>query len=65
MLLTSEMGERYTSVSISDRLLEADKEWGITDECVSALVSDNAANAMLGAGWPCCTHFIAQCRCWS
>ena len=57
VLLTREMEERHTGVNISERLLEAAKEWDITDECVSGLVRDNAANAVLGAeltGWP---HF--------
>ena len=48
MLITREKGECHTGVYISDRLLEAAKEWGITDERVSALVSDNAAYAVSG-----------------
>ena len=48
VLLTRKKGEQCTGVNISERLLEAAKEWGITDEHVSALVSDNAANAVLG-----------------
>ena len=55
VLLTREMGERHTGVNISERLLEAAKEWGITDEHVSGLVRDNAANDILGedlTGWP-------------
>ena len=32
VLLTREMGEHHTGVKISERLLEAAKEWGITDE---------------------------------
>ena len=64
VLLTREMGERHTGVNISERLLEAAKEWGITDERVSGLVRDNAANAILGAdltGWPhfgCAAHTL-------
>ena len=64
VLLAREMGEHHTSVNIFERLLEAAKEWGITDECVSAVVSDNAANAVLGAnltGWPhfgCAAHIL-------
>ena len=58
------MGERHTGVNISERLLEAAKEWGLTDERVSGLVRDNAANAVLGAdltGWPhfgCAAHTL-------
>ena len=64
VLLTREMGERHTSVNILERLLEAAKEWGITDERVSGLVRDNAVNAILGAdltGWPhfgCAAHTL-------
>ena len=64
ILLTREMEECYTGVNISERLLEAAKEWGITDEHVSGLVRDNAANTILGAdltGWPhfgCAAHTL-------
>ena len=64
VLLTREMGERHTGINISERLLGAAKEWGITDEHVSGLVRDNAANAVLGAdltGWPhfgCAAHTL-------
>ena len=64
VLLTREMRERHTGVNISKTLLEAAKEWGITDERVSGLVRDNAANAILGAdltGWPhfgCAAHTL-------
>ena len=66
VLLTKEMGKRHTGINISERLLEAAKEWGITDEHVSGLVRDNAANAVLGAdltGWPhfgCAAHRQAR-----
>ena len=64
VLLAREMGEHHTGVNISERLLEAAKEWGITDEHVSGLVKDNAANVILGTdltGWPhfgCAAHTL-------
>ena len=51
------MGERHIGIHILERVPEAAKEWGITDEHVSGLVRHNAANAVLVAdliGWP---HF--------
>ena len=67
VLLTGEIEEHHTGVDISERLLEAAKEWSITDECVSGLVRDNAANAVLGTDltvdtfWMCCTRIAAKC----
>ena len=64
VMSTSEMSERHTGVNISDRLVQAAEEWGITDAQVSAIVHDNAANAVLAAdlsGWPhfgCVAHTL-------
>ena len=60
-LLIREMEESHTGVNISQRLLEAGKEWGITDERVSGLVRDNAANGATLTWWPhfgCAAHTL-------
>ena len=62
VLTTAGMPERHTGVNIADRMTDAVKEWGIASTLVSALVHDNAANAVNVAeltGWP---HFGCVCH---
>ena len=49
VLLTTEMPERHTGVNIVDRLTKMAKEWDVPYRRISAIVHDNAANAVLGA----------------
>ena len=57
VLFTKEMAERHTGRNIADRLTGMAEEWGIPHRSISAIVHDNAANAVLGVeltDWP---HF--------
>ena len=64
VLMTAGMPEHDTGVNIADRLTGTAKEWGIASTQVSALVHDNAANAVNAAeitNWPhfgCVGHTI-------
>ena len=49
VLLTTEMPEHHTGVNIADRLTKMAKEWDVPHRRISAIVHDNAANAVLGA----------------
>ena len=65
MLLTREMPERHTGEHVADRLRQAATEWEISDERVSAIVRDNAANmrvAVEEVGWEdvCCFGHTLQ-----
>lgn len=57
VLLTKEMAERHTGRNIADRLIEMADEWGVAHRRISALVHDNAANAVLGAELTDWAHF--------
>ena len=67
VLLTKEMAERHTGRNIANRLTEMAEEWGIPSRSISAIVHDNAANAVLGADltdWPhlgCVAHTLQLC----
>ena len=67
VLLTTEMAERHTGRNIADRLTGMADEWGIPHRSISAIVHDNAANAVLGAeltDWPhfgCVAHTLQLC----
>ena len=55
VLTTANMPEHHTAVNIADRLTSTVEEWGIASTQVSALVHDNAANAVNAAeltDWP-------------
>ena len=64
VLLTMEMAERHTG---TDRLTKMAKEWDISHRRISAIVHDNAPNAVLGAeltDWPhfgCVAHTLQLC----
>ena len=67
VLLTTEMAERHTGINIADRLTKMAEEWDISHRRISAIVHDNAANAVLGAvltNWPhfgCVAHTLQLC----
>ena len=67
VVLTKEMAERHTGRNIADRLIEMADEWGVAHRRISALVHDNAANAVLGAelrDWAhfgCVAHTLQLC----
>ncbi|CAH1106738.1 unnamed protein product [Psylliodes chrysocephalus] len=43
-ITTEIMEERHTGINLQNKLEEIMNEWGIMEECVSAIVHDNAAN---------------------
>ena len=47
VLQTREMPERHTGVNISERLLEATREWKLSADHIVSVVHDNAANVVL------------------
>ena len=61
------MPERHTGSNIVQRLKQPAEEWGIQPRQVSAIIHDNAANAVLGAElteWPhfgCVAHTLQLC----
>ena len=65
--MCTELGERHTGINIADRLTKMAKEWDIPHKRISAIVHDNAANAVLGAeltDWPhfgCVVHTLQLC----
>ena len=65
VLLTTE--KCHTGINIADRLIKMAKEWDIPHRLISAIVHDNAANAVLGAeltDWPhfgCVAHTLQLC----
>ena len=67
VLITKEMPERHTGSNIVQRLKQPAEEWGIQPRQVSAIIHDNAANAVLGAElteWPhfgCVAHTLQLC----
>ncbi len=62
VLTTAGMPERHTGVNIADRMTDTVKEWGIASTLVSALVHDNAANAVNAAELTDWSHFGCVCH---
>ena len=49
VLQRCEMPERHRGVNIASRLKNTASEWNITDECIVAVVCDNASNMRVAA----------------